>query len=245
MIRKLLVVTAAVAMPISTVAAIGATGGVAGAKSPVPPDPGVTCSVSSTTTFAAPGLSVNGQVGTGVKTTVSTTSATTFGPVGGNGCTGTGAGSTITSKTVKCTKGQPGQPTTNPGCDGVKGTEGWDSWGDFLAPGNLATLQKALKKLSFTINGIAYETKTSGATTILPGGLCGSSEVGFQLTGAVKAPKQDKGQSAVLNACFGAATGSDLVGPTFLDNINAPEPTTVATASIDPALSTVVIAGGS
>jgi len=140
------------------------------------------------------------------------------------------------SKTVKCLKNQPGQPASNPGCNGVKGTEGWDSWGDFAATGT-ASILKDTKKLNFTINGIGYQTKNTSASAIT----CTGGETGFQISGTIKAPKNDKGQADVLTACLGTVTGSNLVGPTFGDNVFAPEPTTVATAQIDPAHSSIAI----
>jgi len=56
----------------------------------------------------------------------------------------------------------------------------------------------------------------------------------------VAAPKADKGQSAVLDACLGAVTGTGLNTPaTFSNNVGGPG--TVATATLDPATSTVAI----
>ncbi len=236
MIRKILVIAAAVAMPVSVIGAIAGTSGVAGAK-PGPPDPGVTCTIGATVTFASPGISTNGQVGVGVKTSSTTVSDETL---GGAGCTGSSSIAPIVAKTVKCVKNEPGQPSTNPGCDGVKGTDGWDSWGDFEATGTSSVL-KDVKKLDFTINSIAYETKNTSATDVS----CADSEVGFQINGTVSSPKNDKGQTDVLTACLGTVTGTNLAGPTFTDNLFAPEPTTVATAQIDPSTSSVVIGGGS
>jgi len=232
MIRKMLVVAAVIAMPMSAAAVIGVTGGVAGAVAG-PPDPPVTCTISSTVTFAAPGISLNGQVGTGVKTTQTTVSSETL---GGVGCVGSSSINPIVAKTVKCVKNQPGQPSTNPACNGVSGTEGWDSWGDFAATGT-ATILKSTKKLNFTINGIPYQTKNTSATSVS----CAGGEVGFQISGTIKAPKNDKGQTDVLTACLGTVTGTSLLGPNFQDNLFAPAPTTVASAQIDPATSTVAI----
>jgi hypothetical protein len=232
MIRRICAVAAAIALPMSALAVIGLTGGVAAAKTG-PPDPPVTCSISATVTFAPPGISTNGQVGTGVKTTSTTVSSETL---GGGGCTGSSTINPIVSKTTKCVKGQPGMPTSNPGCNGVKGTEGWDSWGDFAATGTASVL-KSTKKLNFTINGIPYAVKNTAASAVS----CAGGEVGFQITGTVKAPKNDKGQTDTLTACLGAVTGTDLVGPDFQNNLFAPEPTTVATAQIDPATSSVAI----
>jgi hypothetical protein len=116
---------------------------------------------------------------------------------------------------------------------------GYGSWANFEASGT-SSIQKALKTISFTINGIAYTSKTSSAADIG----CAGGEVGFSVTGAISAPKQDKGQSSVLDACLGAVTGTGLNSPhTFAANIGGPG--TVATATLDPATSTVAIDGGS
>ncbi len=230
MIRKMLLVAAAIAMPVGVVAI---TGGTAGAGSPTPPDPAVTCTVSATVTFAPPGISKPGSITTS-KTTTSSTSTTTF---GGTGCTGSAPANTITSKATKCSKKTPGMPSSNPAC--TPGNYGYDSWANFTG-GGTASLQKSLKKLSFTVNSIAYSTKTTGASTILPGGLCGGSEAGFQLVGTVKGPKQDKGQTATLNACFGAITGTGLTSSTFV-GAAIDQNGTVATTAIDPAQSTLHI----
>jgi hypothetical protein len=235
MIRRICAVAAAIALPMSALAVIGLTGGAAGAATG-PPDPPVTCTIGATVTFAPPGISTNGQVGTGVKTTSTTVSSETL---GGAGCTGSSTINPIVTKTVKCVKNQPGQPSTNPGCNGVKGTEGWDSWGDFAATGTASVL-KSTKKLNFTINGIPYATKNTAASVHS----CAGGEEGFQITGTVKAPKNDKGQTDTLTACLGQVTGTDLQGSTpymFQNQLFAPEPTTVATAQIDPATSSVAI----
>jgi hypothetical protein len=237
MIRKLLVIAAAIAMPVSAVAAIGVTSGVAAAKGAVSPDPGVTCTASATVTFASPGLSQAGATTT-AKTTATTTTPTAF---GGSKCTGgSSTGYTITSKATKCAK-KGTQPASNPAC--APGFYGYDSWANFTS-GGTTSIQKALKKLSFTVNGIAYQTKTSGSSEVV-GGVCGS-EVGFQINGAVTAPKQDKGQTAVLTACLGDITGTGLApGETTFFDAASTQVGTVETAAIDPADSTLVIAGGS
>jgi hypothetical protein len=223
MIRKLLVVAAAAAMPISVIAVTGTT---AGAKTPVPPNPPITCSVSATVTFAPPGISNSGSASAS-KTSSTTTNSEVF---GGTGCSGGSSPLTITSKSTKCSKKVAGQPSSNPAC--VPGQYGYDSWANFTS-GGVSSVQKSLKKLSFTINGINYSTKTtSAAATGCPGG-----EVGFKITGTVSAPKNDKGQPDVLLACLGNVTGTGLSSGTFAGNINGPG--TVATAQIDPVTSTV------
>jgi len=231
LIRKSLVVAAAIAMPLSVTAVTGVTSAAAAG----PADPPVTCSVSSSVIFAPPGISNAGSVGA-AKKSFSTISAPTF----GGGCTGSGPANTIQFPNVHCVG--PGLPASNPACHTVySGTlDGYDSWANFESSRMTTSVQKSLKKLSFTINGIPYVTKGTGASQILAGGLCGGSEIGFQNVGTVKSPKPDKGQTVTLNLCFGTITGTGLTSSTFLGaatDLNG----TVATAAIDPATSTVHI----
>jgi hypothetical protein len=222
MIRKLLLVAAAIAMPLGAVAVTGiTTAGVAGAAT--------TCSVAGTVTFAAPGISTNGGVSAS-KTSTTSTSATTF----GGGCTGGSPAMNITSKSTKCDKHTAGLPSSNPAC--TPGNYGYGSWANF-ASGGTTSIQKALKKLNFTIGAIAYQTKTTSASIIG----CPGSEAGFQLVGTVKSPKAAKGQTSTLIACLGAITGTGLnpgdnFGQAALDQIG-----TVATAQIDPVNSSVTV----
>jgi hypothetical protein len=235
MIRKMLVIAAAIAMPVSVIAVSGVT---AGAASKPPPDPAITCAVTATVTFASPGISKAGSAST-AKTSATTTSGESFSTKGSDGaCSGTAPGNTITTKSVKCTG--VGTPTSNTACPGKKPTMyGYGSWSNFETEGT-TSIQKALKTISFTINGIAYTSKTSSAADIG----CAGGEVGFSVTGAISAPKQDKGQSSVLDACLGAVTGTGLASPeTFANQINGTG--TVKTATLDPATSTVAIDGGS
>ncbi len=235
MIRKLLVVAAAIAMPISVVAVTGVT---AGAKTVTPPDPAITCSVSAAVNFASPGISTPGSVSTS-KTSTTTTGSETFGTASGHPtCTGTASGNTITTKSVKCDKKVAGSPSSNTACE--PGDYGYGSWANFENSGT-ASIQKALKKLSFTINGIAYQSKTTSAATVV-GGACGS-EAGFQLNGTIKAPKQDKNQPVVLVACLGASTGTGLTSTSNFA-LNAFGPGTVTSSQIDPTTSTIQINGG-
>jgi hypothetical protein len=230
MIRKMLVIAAAIAMPVSVIAISGVT---AGAASKPPPDPAVTCSVSATVNFASPGISTPGSVHAS-KTSSTTTTAESF----GGGCTGTAPANNIVSDGVKCTGS--GMPSSNTACTAKKPTTyGYDSWSNFESTGT-ASIQKALKKLSFTIDGIAYSAKTTAASTIV-GGACGS-EAGFNVSGTISAPKNDKGQTFSLNACLGASTaapGSAPLNSTSNFALNAFGPGTVASAQLDPATSTI------
>jgi len=231
LIRKFLVVAVTIAIPLSLAAVTGVTGAAAAG----PPDPPVTCSVSSTLTFAPPGLSMAGSVAA-AKKSFSTISAATF----GGGCAGSGLANTIQFPNVHCVG--PGLPASNPACHTVySGTlDGYGSWSNFESSRMTTAVQKSLKSLSFTINGIPYVTKRPVASQVLAGGLCGGSETGFQIVAGVKSPKADKVQGATLNLCFGAITGTGLTSSTFL-GASTDQNGTVTTAAIDPATSTVHI----
>lgn len=231
MIRKLAVIAAAVAMPASLVAVVaGVGGGVAAASSPNGP---VTCTVSATVDFAKPGISNAGSVSTKSSSTTEAKDEV----LGGSGCTGTGTTLKIKSASILCTG--TGMPSSNPACfTGSKKEYGYDSWNNYETSG--ASSLSSLKLLKFTINGIKYEIDDLSGTAVG----CADSEVGFSLTGTVKSPKADKGQSADLTACLGSVTGTGLTETTnFAGDIGGPG--TLATAQVDPATSTIAIDGGS
>lgn len=217
-----------------SVGIVSLSGSIAGAKgSKPPPNPPVQCTVSATVTFAAPGISTPGSISTSKDSTTST-SDETFGP-DPSGCTGTGPALSIVAKSTKCSKTTPGQPSSNSACE--PGNYGYDSWTNYANSG-ASTLQKAVKKLSFTINGIAYSSKTTSAAAYS----CSGGEVGFKVTGTVSAPKADKGQSAVLIACLGATTGTGTSSNCQASFVNCVYgPGYVATAKIDPTTSSIAI----
>jgi hypothetical protein len=225
MFRKLLVVAAAIAMPVSVIAVTGAT---AGAKTPVPPNNPVSCKIGATVTFAFPGLSNNGAVSTG-KTSATTTTGTA---VSGAGCSGTGGNPlTITSKNLKCSKSTPNSPV--PGC--IKGDTYYDTWNQFISNGTASVL-KSVKKLTINVNGVTYSIKGTSVNESPP---CGS-EVGFGIGGVVTAPKNDKGQAVTLNACLGSVTGTGLNSySNFAADISGPG--VMTTAQIDSTVSTLSI----
>jgi hypothetical protein len=233
MIRKMLVIAAAIAMPVSVVG-VAVAGGTASAVV-TPPNGPVTCSVTATVDFAAPGLSTPGSVSTS-KTSDTTTNAETF----GGGCTGSAPNETIVSKSIKCTGA--GTPSSNTACPGKKPTMyGYGSWQNFENSG-VSSIQKALKTLTFTINGITYTSKTTSAATLV-GSPCvdgSNTQAGFQIKGTVSAPKNDKGELVTLNACLGATTGTGITSTTnFVDNAFGPG--TVTSSTLDPADSTIAI----
>ena len=131
-------------------------------------------------------------------------------------------------------------PSSNTACTAKKPTTyGYDSWSNYASTGT-ASIQKALKKLTFTINSIAYSAKTTASKTIG----CADSEAGFQVSGTISAPKNDKGQTFTINACLGASTAAPGSAPlTSTSNFaaNAFGPGTIASAQLDPATSTISV----
>lgn len=215
MIRKLLMVAAATAMPLGAIA-VGVGGGVASAKAPTPLTP-ITCTASGTVTFAAPGISHLGSVSQS-KTSAVTTTATTFSACTGgvpiNPTSGSSPANVITSKNTKCPKNPPYSPPT---C--IKPAYLYGTASSFAQTGP-AALQKALKKLNITLGSLSFKGKTTGAAAINPGGVCGP-DTGFALTGTLKSTPKSTLSGFTLNACLGADTGTSLAsgGTNFYTDI--------------------------
>ncbi len=156
MIRKLLVIAAAVAVPTATMAGVTAiTGaGIAAAAKPAPVP--VTCSLSGTVTFNKPGLYPTGSI---TKMTTATTK-TAITPGGASAC-GT--------KTIK---------------SAIEDQYYFDTVGSLLSgPADiLAALAAGVKTQD---NGNNFVLVPTSASSILPGDTCGASEVGFAISGNV------------------------------------------------------------
>ena len=227
--RKVLMGALAFALPI---ALLGATQSVALAKKPQPPpDPARNCTLTGTVHFALPGLSKNGTLtsDSALKKTYTTTSGTSL----GGGCTGSIPTVTIKSKSTKC-KG-PNNPQAP--CM-TKGTWWYDGESNFASSATLTTITKSIKKITFTVDGVLYQTKTTAANDLVCG-LGPSTEVGFKISGTVKKPKQDKGQLSVVSVCLGSDSGPGTSGNFFSDLGSGTG--TISTASIDPTYATLTI----
>jgi hypothetical protein len=239
-IRRLLVLTAAIAMPASVIVVVGATGGVASARGRAP-DPPVTCGMSGGVQFGYPGVSKDGSAGLGSQNFYIKSV-----PVGGVGCSvlsgsGSGALSTILQR-VKCDKHTPGLPASNPACK--PGFDGFESWANFLDGSFASAIQRWTSGhygIEFIINGHIYLGISKSSSTILAGGQCGSSEIGYQMVGHINAPRWDKSQSMTLTECLSSITGTGLNPGDNFFNASVDQIGTVATAQIDPATSTVHI----
>ena len=227
MFRKLLVVAAAIAMPVSIVAVSGGIASAAGPKG----GPAISCAVASTVTFAAPGLSKAGAVST-AKTSTTKTGSLVF---SGAGCSGTGAGHSITTAATKCTG--TGKPAPYTKCK--VGDYGYDSWSGYISTG-VSSIKTALPTISFTLNAKNFTVKTTAVAATSCKVSSTVTEVGFKVTGTVTAPATYVGATGTLTSCLGAVKGTGLTSTTnFAKDINGPG--TLTSATIDKAVSTIKI----
>ena len=242
MIRKLLLVAAAGAVPIGLVA-MGAVGsGVANAaKGPPPPSPTVNCALSGTINFAPPGLSFLGT------TTSSKDNTTTVSGVSYSGCTGYTASSasslSIVTKNSKCPKTTPNPDPYPAGC--LKPLYYGDSVASF-ASAPLTTIEKSLKGLGLTVNGAVAKTKATSASEVEgTGGACGPSDgAGFLISGTAKV-KPYAYTSFNLQICLSGDTGTNTTDNFFGDVASAAlgGDQVIATATIDPTESFINLPG--
>jgi hypothetical protein len=222
MIRKLLMVGAAAAIPFGALAAGAIGGGVAGAVTPV------TCTIASTVTFNAPGIT---QAGTA--TTKATSSTKTSNPVlGGAGCPAKskGKGLKIVSGNSLCAGVTP-VPT---GCS-AKDKYYYGSAQSFLLTGTASLVGI---KQSVTLGKTNVTLTSTGATA----GSCSGTDVGFTITGTASGG----GYSTFTeNACISTDTGAGTSG-TFLTDLGTelgatPTSMIIATAAIDSTQSTLTV----
>lgn len=261
MIRKLLVVAAAIAMPVSALTALSAVvgSGVAGARAPTVT--AISCTTGGTITFATGGLSVDGN-GTSNKTDTTTAAVTST----GTGCN-TPNPVNITAKATKCKAGVTPQTATVSGIPATApftvppapvcvpnsknkypGNELYYGLAWNYATGGSSTIATALK------HGIGYDDSgfpltllvtAAGTTTINPGGACGAHDAGFQVTGGIK--KDTTGAVYTLRLCLSTDSGTNVAG-TFVSDLanmvfgpNTHLTTDVVSATVDTSTSTFTI----
>ncbi len=168
MIRRMVVIAAAIAIPVSTLTALGAVVGtsVAGAKTPAVAT--ISCQLSGNIQFAAApvggsglgGLSVNGNFGAAAKTD---TDVTTINSTGA-GCQATPKIQDITNKTTKCDV--PVTPTTAT-IDGFPATEPFASaTPPGTPPGCTAAAVPPKFKLKGYYYGLAWDYATGASSSL-------------------------------------------------------------------------------
>jgi len=236
MIRKMLVVAAAVAMPAAAFAGATAVAGsgIASAKA-LPPVTG-TCTLSGTVTFAKPGLSYNGTL-TNKTTSLSKTAITPSGICGTKAIK-----NKITSTAGVCAT----DPSPAPACalasakTLAKDPNFYDT-ASSLATGGVSNIVTSLAAgIPAVDNGtkVTLQVTAPGTSSILPGGACGS-DIGFHLSGGVTNGGAAV-SSYVLNICLTGDSGTGTTGGFFADYLAAAggnTGVTIATATLGAASS--------
>ncbi len=236
MIRKLLLVAAAIMMPASAGAVtLVATAPTAGAAATI------NCHVAGTVSFATPGLTHNGKVTTA--TTSTTNVSTETYTKGSTACTGTGPALAIKSTDIKCSAS--GATTTVPACVGHSTENGYDSFDSYAKTG-VSSITADVKTVKFTINSVAYTSTTSTAkgsvaTHSCPTSKTYGSEAGFEVKGKITAPTTSpyKNAATTVIVCLGSATGLHLLTqskatkPGFVCNLEQGLGTTTADKQIN------------
>jgi hypothetical protein len=249
MIRKLLMVAAAIAMPVSAGAVtLVATAGPAGAVGPT-----INCHDTGKITFAgASGLTHNGYATTATTSTTAV-SAQTY-TAGSTACTGTGPALSIKSTNTLCSAS--GETTQVPACVGHPTERGYGSFKAYQS-GGVSSIGTSVKTITFTVNAHTYTSKTcttSGcvATHVCPKSATYGTEAGFELKGNITTAGTYSGAATTAIVCIGAITGTNdkvqagATKPGFTYNLlqgeTAGSTITVKTATIDPKESTLNIA---
>ena len=216
MIRKMLVIAAAVAMPAAALAAVTtvSASGVAGAAKTYT---STSCNLTGSVTFAAPGLSYGGSLGK--KSTVTSVSSVTPGAIlsGTGGCGATTITSKITTAATDCNVA-PIPPATLPPVCASATTKLHYAYSNAsnLATAGVSSIVASLGpkgiKLNDNGNKVTGAVTTLGTNSILPGGACGS-DIGFSLAGNTNVA----GLTYTLNLCLVGDTGTGTSGGVFTD----------------------------
>ena len=219
MIRKMLVIAAAVAMPAASIAGISAVAGsgIASAKG-LPITAGVhTCDLTGSVTFAKPGLSHDGSVTN--KTAVISKSAVT--PSGE--CGTKAIKNNISTTTTLCGT----DPLTDaPACTDPlnaknisKGKNRYFNTTSSLATGGVDSIANSFSatgiKSVLLGNKVLLTVGQTGGNSVasIIGGVCGVGNTGFALAGSTSVA----GLTYVLNLCIVGDTGVATTGGFFAD----------------------------
>ena len=219
MIRKMLVIAAAVAMPAASIAGISAVAGsgIASAKG-LPITAGVhTCDLTGSVTFAKPGLSHGGSV-TNKLSVIAKSAVTPSGECGTKAIK-----NNILTTTTQCGV----TPLTDaPACTDPlnaknisKGKDRYFNTTSSLATGGVDSLVSSFSatgiKSVLLGNNVLLTVGNTGGNTVasIVGGVCGVGNTGFGLAGSTDVA----GLTYVLNLCIVGDTGVATTGGFFAD----------------------------
>jgi hypothetical protein len=221
MIRKILVVTAAFAMPVAALTAVTtvASSGVAFAKGG-PPE-AMTCAQTGSVTFAKPGLTYGGTL-TGKATTE--TKAVVAGTGDALPCGTKAIKLKIISPTTACSA-----PSPAPACSGatVKDPNYYDSAAGFTGGSTLTDLATALAAGIKTTDNGTKVTLEFGSDSVSSSCL-GAGTLGFEIQGNVNDAAGPTGLTYTDNVCLTTDTGISTTG-NFTADLTADESAAVST----------------
>jgi hypothetical protein len=175
-----------------------------------------TCSGGSqTVTFAAPGISNQGNAQVSKTSVSNTTASPTLTCTGKKPGSGTVAASTIKTKSKLLCSADTNPP---PACTGNPTFFVYDSASQFA--GGATTLWKAAKTTTWTDGSTTYTTANKSSAQAAGGsgvGKCPSTEAGFVLKGTLTAPASQVGKATTVTACLNTDSGTNTTGSFFND----------------------------
>jgi len=208
MIRKMLLIASAIAIPLGATAVTAIAGPTTAGAVSVP----IVCHPTAplgVVTWAAPGLTLNGTISASPTSSTTTTAQTlNCGALGaGSAAARTGTNAIVTNSTV-CTG--PNMPL--PGC--AFGLFNHSSISGLS--GNSSTLWLSLPTISWSIGATSY-TMTSNSSNVAAGCIA-LGEIGFTIHGTITTgPAARLGHTAKYVACFSTDTGPGTTGSMVAD----------------------------
>jgi hypothetical protein len=234
MFKKIMMVAAAVAMPVAAVTAVTAVAGpgIAGAKA-LPPI-AETCSQSGAVAFAKPGLSYGGTV---TNKTVETTDADITAAATQSSCSIKEIKLKITAATDACTN-SVASCNARTAKEVTKDPYYYDTALSYVLDGtdNLATA--LANGIATKDNGTAVTLEYGNSTAIAAGHQCGSA-VGFLITGNVNTASGPTGLTYADTICITGDTPGANTTDNFANDLQS------AAGGGDPVIATAIIGGAS
>jgi hypothetical protein len=211
MIRKMITIAAAIAIPVSAVTALGAVVGSGVASAKAMPPTSITCAETGSAVLSKPGLTHSGSL---TNKATEETKATIGGT--GTGCDAKASKLKIITTTTACAGAMSPAPicSTATAKQLAKDPRFYDDAGGYASSaGDIG----ASLPLETTDNGTKVWLEFGTSTSEAPGGTCGSN-TGFNLTGNVDNVTQTAAIGTyVENVCVTSDTGTGTTGDFYLD----------------------------
>ena len=211
MIRRALLIGAALTLPAAGLSAVALGVGVAGAAHS--PPVAVSCATSGSVTFPKPGLNTNGSTTTKTTETSKASFASNVGDP--TACSTKAIKLKITSATTPCSQMSPTPPSS---CTAVKAKPNYyDTTSGFASSSTTTDIYNALvaKPLKTKDNGdtlILNAPPSSSDVTQVVGGACGAGNVGFQIANGVVTDATNTVHTWNSLTCINGDSGTGTTG---------------------------------